>query len=96
MFIYVIGPEIGPQKIGFTKDVNRRIKALQTGHPQKLIIHHLEEVNEKVYRKLEKRIHLELNYKKLKGEWFNMTSQEAVEFLQYAIIRWSEDALLLC
>ncbi len=40
-----------------------------------------------------KKIHKELNYKKLKGEWFNLTSQEAIEFVVYFVIRYAEDPL---
>lgn len=90
MFIYVIGPHEGPQKIGLSKNPERRLKNLQTGHPQSLVIHHKEPIDATVVRKLEKKIHLELNYKRMKGEWFNMTPQEATEFVIFFRIRYAE------
>ena len=94
MFIYVIGPETGPQKIGISGDVNARLRNLQTGHPSKLFIHHIEEVKPKNVRLLEKKIHRELNHKKLKGEWFDLSAKEATEFLTYFVIRFADDPLL--
>lgn len=94
MYIYVIGPKVGPQKIGITKDLKSRLKAIQTGNPDKLFIHHFEEVETKQVRPLEKKIHLELSYKKLKGEWFDLTPEEAVDFLTYFTIRYGDDLLI--
>ncbi len=91
MYLYVIGPNEGPQKIGLSENVQRRLKNLQTGHPHKLHIHHFEEVPRKQVRAIEKRIHTELNYKKLKGEWFDITKQEAIEFLIYFNILLNEE-----
>ena len=58
-YIYVIGPEDGPQKIGITNNLKHRLKAIQTGNPEKLYVHHFEEVDPKKVRKLEKKIHSE-------------------------------------
>ncbi len=93
MFIYVIGPASGHQKIGISKDVKTRLKSLQTGHPEKLIIHHTEPVNPKIVKIMEKTIHRELNHKKKKGEWFSMTPQEAKEYVQFFGIRYGDDPL---
>jgi predicted GIY-YIG superfamily endonuclease len=94
MFIYVIGPEDGPQKIGITNNLKTRLMAIQTGNPDKLYVHHFEEVNPKRVRMLEKKIHSELNYKKLKGEWFNITKEDAVDYVIYFNIRYADDPLL--
>jgi len=90
MFIYVIGPDEGEQKIGLSKSPERRLKNLQTGHPKRLRIHHKEPIDATIVHKLEKKIHTELNYKRTKGEWFNMTPQEATEFVIYFRIRYAE------
>lgn len=94
MYIYVIGPPIGPQKIGISNDVNVRLKNLQTGNPERLVIHHIEEVTSKQVRLLEKAIHRDLNHKKLKGEWFDMTQDEAKDYVVFFNIRYGEDPLL--
>lgn len=94
MFIYVIGPEIGSQKIGFSSDVERRLKALQTGHPEKLFIHHKVSVEKARVRLLERIIHKENRHIRLTGEWFNFTPKEAQETVDHAIIRYLDDSLL--
>ena len=91
MFLYVIGTTENKQKIGFTNDLNKRLKTLQTGNPDKLIIHHFEEVPNHRARIMEKRLHRDLSHKRLKGEWFNLTPLEAKSMLQFAIIRYLDD-----
>src|SRR5690606_41006506 len=45
--LYIIGPVSGPQKIGFSKNPQKRLKSLQTAHPQQLILHYTKEVPER-------------------------------------------------
>ena len=35
-FVYAIGPENGPVKIGFTNNLKKRLKAIQTGNSEKI------------------------------------------------------------
>ena len=56
-----------------------------------LQIHHAEPVPEHRVRVLERKLHRELNHKRLKGEWFDMGPEDAVLFLQHAMIRWLDD-----
>ena len=93
-YLYVIGPKEGPQKIGITGDVKQRLHTLQTGFPETLFVHHYEEIEAKSVRKLEKKVHTELNHKRAKGEWFNITVEEAIEFVIFFRIRYSDDPTL--
>lgn len=94
MFIYVIGPNEGAQKIGLSGDVEKRLSTLQTGSPVELFVHHKEPIDTKQVRKLEKKIHVELNHKRARGEWFDLTPTEAKEFVVFFAIRYGEDPLL--
>jgi len=94
MFLYVIGTNERYQKIGFSANVDRRLKSLQTGNPDKLAIHHVEPVPKEQVRLLERKIHKDLAHYRLKGEWFNLTSQEAVDLLKFNLIRWLDDSTL--
>ena len=94
MFIYVIGPESGAQKIGFSQDVEKRLSSIQTGNPQKLKIHHIQEVRENHVRLLEKKIHKVITHKRVSGEWYNVTPEEAIAEVTFAMIRWSDDPSL--
>lgn len=78
-YVYAIGPkDSGPTKIGFTNDLEKRLRAIQTGNPTKVIIHHyIEFDNEKDMRKAEKALHRTLAHHREKGEWFNILPEEA-------------------
>lgn len=93
MFIYVIGTR-DKQKIGISKDVNRRLKSLQTGNPEILNIHHTIQIEPSRVRLLERMIHKEFSYMRLKGEWFDMTPEKAVNLVKFSYIAWNEDPLL--
>jgi len=67
---------------------------LQTGNPENLMIHHSIPVPPERVRLLERMIHKEFSYMRLKGEWFNMSPQKAKNLLEFSIITWAEDPLL--
>jgi predicted GIY-YIG superfamily endonuclease len=94
MFLYVIGNKSNRQKIGFSKNVEKRLKTLQTGNSEELLLHYYVQVPEHRVRILEKKIHLELSYKRLKGEWFDISADDAKQFLDFAMIRWLDDNLI--
>lgn len=90
-YLYVIGNNDKLQKIGFSKDPSKRLKELQTGNPEQLYLHHSVDCgNIKKVRDMEKRVHLELSYKKLKGEWFSMSKEDAINYVEFARITWLE------
>jgi hypothetical protein len=67
-FIYFIqGESGGAVKIGYATDISKRIKTLQTGFPETLIIVKSFPGN----MKDEEDIHTEFNGHHLRGEWFN-------------------------
>lgn len=94
MFLYVIGTEGRKQKIGFSKNVEKRLTELQTGNPEKLYIHYTETVPKDQVRLLERKLHRDLNYRRLSGEWFDLTAEEAKSMLIFTLIRWLDDPTL--
>jgi hypothetical protein len=70
-------------KIGFAKDVKRRVKTLQTGSPDKLVILHSFAAS----RWNEKEIHFELGQHKSHGEWF-FPHQQVFDFINAK--KWEE------
>ena len=78
-FLYIIAasPE-GPVKLGFSADPQKRLKQLQTGSAQVLALHHTEEVDDARVKIAERALHRLLGHKRLKGEWFTVTVEEAV------------------
>lgn len=89
-YIYVIGDNASPYKIGFTKNPDKRLKSLQTGNPRKLSMLYKEEINENEIKYIEKQIHKELKRKQVSGEWFNISLEDAISEIKYARIKYSK------
>jgi hypothetical protein len=91
-YIYVICEQVEgtPVKIGFSATPEKRLRQLQTGHAGKLILFHKEEVEVGKVKALERVIHKELRHKKHRGEWFNLTPEDAVVEIKHALIRYGD------
>ena len=69
-------------KIGVTKrNIEKRIRELQTGNPNQISI--LNSYESKNYKKIEQWLHGRYSRKKTlaQNEWFNLTSEEVLGFL---------------
>lgn len=67
MILYFIGCNDHAIKIGFTDDVNRRLKQLQTGNPYELkLLHIIDAINPQ----LEKFVHEFFESEHIKNEWY--------------------------
>lgn len=75
--IYVIGPKAGPQKIGIAIDVEARRQALQTGSPYDLEVWFSLRMDRLASYDVEQAAHRLLRPKHLRGEWFDVTPDEA-------------------
>lgn len=93
-YIYVIGPDQPPVKIGVTTDSNIRLKAIQTGNSQKLHIHYMEEVNSEHAYLYEKIIHRNLKLNNTHGEWFDIPIQDAIDEIKWCLIRYENETNL--
>jgi hypothetical protein len=70
-FVYLIENTIGKEsryKIGHTKNINKRIKQLQTGNPG--IILEIDSYESKYYTLIENNLHKYFSSKNVIGEWF--------------------------
>jgi hypothetical protein len=84
--VYVIGPAAGPYKIGLARNVLRRFYGIQNGHHQDLFIHwSYEHLKPAEARAIELAAHKTLKDKRLRGEWFNCTLDEAIQAIGRAI-----------
>jgi len=59
-------------KIGMAKNVDKRLKSLQTGNPFTLKVWHAYPVETEDARFLEKDLHSKFRYSRTSGEWFKM------------------------
>ena len=67
-------------KIGMTrqKDINKRIKELQTGNPYEIWLHSYYETE--YPSKIEKMMHARHMLSNIKNEWFDLTVEQVIEF----------------
>lgn len=96
--LYLISPLnsiVGPCKLGFSDNPNRRVKQLQTGYPTTLSLKFFSETDySKIHaRKLEKFLHRDLNAYKLSGEWFNISDEMAIFYINFTIIDYEIEVL---
>lgn len=89
--IYIIGPADGPYKIGYAADPNARLVNLQVGQAVELKLHYSESTETTIAKVIEKLIHRTLAYKRIRGEWFNVTLEEAIGEVRHAFIRWEDE-----
>lgn len=91
-FIYVIAesPE-GPTKIGFSKDPARRVRQLQTGHARPLSVFHTEEIDDTMVRLMETAIHSVNRHRRLSGEWYDLTVDDAIAEVRLGMICHEEE-----
>ena len=67
-------------KIGVTKrkDINKRIKELQTGNPNEIFISAYHQTNYPY--KVEKMMHVRYGVSKIRNEWFNLSVEQVINF----------------
>lgn len=92
IYIYVIAssPE-GPCKIGYSNDPFKRLKKLQTGHPERLSVHHCIPFAPAHAPLVERKIHETVRHLRMSGEWFRLTVEDAIAEVNFALIRYGED-----
>lgn len=82
MNVYVIASEGGMCKIGKANDPAGRMTALSTGHPFKLTLAHVFPLNsDSEAYDIERRAHEALKGKRMQGEWFSVSADEARDVL---------------
>ena len=93
-YIYVIGSDTPPYKVGISKNPERRLKNLQTAFPYELKIHVKKPTEAVKVKLLETIIHRNINNYKTKGEWFDIELSKLLLEIDFALIRYEDDPLL--
>lgn len=93
-YLYIIGSDQPPYKVGISKNPDARLKALQTGHPYPLKIHHRIETPANRTKLLETAIHRNLKHNRQTGEWFDLPLERLLLEVEFVMIRYGEDASL--
>lgn len=88
-FLYVIaGYREGPVKLGFSADPERRVKQLQTGHAEPLYLFHQEPIMADRARLYEGLLHRDIRHHRMRGEWYNLTVEQAIAHVQFTFIEY--------
>jgi hypothetical protein len=78
-FLYVIAADpSGPVKLGLSGNPEKRVRQLQTGSALPLVLFHVEEVETSKVKIAERALHRLLGHKRMTGEWFNMSVDQAI------------------
>lgn len=73
--IYILSSVSGSKevlKIGITNDIDKRLKSIRTGNPEKVELMFLEELPKEIkVRDLENWLHSVFGFYRMEGEWFS-------------------------
>ena len=75
-------------KFGFSKDPHRRVRSLQTGSSEELVLLESIAVPEDRVREYERMLHSEFAHLRTRGEWFRISGEDGVSFLQWFQIHY--------
>lgn len=86
-FVYAIGTEDGPVKVGITQSLHSRLRALQNGSPQKLeLIWVYTTQDREAALRMERDFHEVYAEHRLEGEWFQITAEIAFDTLEHGVV----------
>ena len=85
-YLYVIGAENGPIKIGITGSLTGRLAQIQTGCPFLAVIWFVKPIFSRgLAIRHERMIHRCHQEQKLAGEWFDLDVEEGIEAIECTI-----------
>lgn len=82
--VYVIGQDGGPKKIGIAGNVRARFNVIRSASLVDVAILHDRPIGEDAW-KVEGHAHRLLQAKRIRGEWFDVTTEEAVSAIDAAM-----------
>ena len=91
MFLYCIATDQGSCKFGFSREPQRRLRALQTGSADPLFLIDTVRVVEGSERQMECLLHSEIgNHRRIHGEWYSLSAEEGATVLAWFRIHYAE------
>lgn len=92
MYLYCISNDQNRCKFGFSREPERRLRALQTGSADPLFLLETVSVPEHRVRELEKILHAEIgSYRRVRGEWFDISAEQGCALLTWFGIHYAEE-----
>jgi hypothetical protein len=85
VYIVAVSPEAAVCKIGMTRNMQRRLQALQSATPQRLTVVHTWPVDShRAAQHLEHKVHETLAPCRLRGEWFTLSPSKVLTIWRLA------------
>lgn len=92
MYLYCISTDQNRCKFGFSREPERRLRALQTGSADPLFLIECISVPEDRARELEAQLHAEIGqHRRLHGEWFDISAEQGCALLTWFGIHYAEE-----
>jgi hypothetical protein len=91
IYVYIIAAAVDAIKVGVAKNVQRRLKALQTGQHRKLSIFYELSCSRAEAYAVECRAHRLLKERLLEGEWFQVSPEEGKLAIEKAMAYMHEE-----
>lgn len=100
-WVYVILEETPRHfvKVGFTNNVERRLRDLQTGNPDPIVLIAKIRSSSEAYRALERDLHTRLKNHRVRGEWFDSYPEVrsiVIDHFGEVFVPVSDNALQFC
>lgn len=92
-YIYVITSDGGPVKVGYTVNTGERLSQLRASSPVPLELLHAEAVPYRDRQFVEKYAHALLWSRRVSGEWFDVTGEQALSAVKLAVVGTAEGRL---
>ena len=83
-FVYVVGADIGPKKIGIAKDFRKRLSQYKTHNVQNIKPLYVRNLPSAKAKWVETTVHHRLAPHRDHGEWFNVTQEIAISTIKEA------------
>lgn len=83
-FLYVLGAEGGPYKVGYSVNPIARVEQLQTGHYDELKLWALSQTPSGVGMWVEEQVHRALDSVRVRREWFSTTLDNILAVIDLA------------
>lgn len=93
-YLYVIAEKsktTGPVKLGISTNPEKRLKQLQTAFPGILEVCYKTEVDSSKAKILERILHRDMSYFRLRGEWFTLDVKQAIHQVMFTIMRYENE-----
>lgn len=87
VYLYIIGTDDGPSKVGYAADPEVRLKAIQREVKGYIVVTGQWPIGRRLALAVERYVHWQLRHHHIRGEWFNQPPAAIVSVIEASIAR---------